>query len=357
MDTLLLSDRESPMSPVPNRPQQPPQAASIPSEPESPESPESPAAVDAPQLMRPIARPPAPPIPVAPPPPAPTPPPPAPVAVVVEPEPEPENNRQRPIPAPSEPTQYRAIGLVRGVYHPSDDQFTRGNMVAADGTEVEAVLLGRVMSLVKNHLPLDKEHLWVVYPRTREREQTLHLQVVGVWEPENLNQDEADEAEYQPSSEVEDNYFSIRGEVVFYSPEDKKAIVKIQQTLRKKGESGQQKAFKLNLEGELNSHKCLGYFWDFQVSRADQALVIQQGTPIAMVPPRKKSAEERSGGGGRRPGGFRRAAPGGGGGKPSFRPPAGKPVGPPQKREGTNPAPKPIKRSDKAAPSESKPEG
>ena len=82
-------------------------------------------------------------------------------------EPVPTDGRQRPIPPPSEPTQYRAIGVVRGTYHPSDEQFTRGNMVMADGSHVEAVLLGRVMSLVRNHLQLDQEHVWVVYPRQR----------------------------------------------------------------------------------------------------------------------------------------------------------------------------------------------
>ncbi|MHC5730419.1 MAG: hypothetical protein ACYTXY_41190, partial [Nostoc sp.] len=35
-------------------------------------------------------------------------------------------NRQQPIPPPSEPMQYRAIGLVRGRYHASSEQFTQG---------------------------------------------------------------------------------------------------------------------------------------------------------------------------------------------------------------------------------------
>ncbi len=115
-------------------------------------------------------------------------------AVPVEPAPEPAgSSRHCPIPPPSEPKQYRAIGLVRGRYVATEEQFTRGEMTTSDGTAVEAVLLGRVMSLVKNHLDLNEEHLWVVYPRTREIEQDLHLQIVGVWEPEKLQKvDEAD---------------------------------------------------------------------------------------------------------------------------------------------------------------------
>src|SRR5689334_6494987 len=70
-------------------------------------------------------------------------------------------DRQQPIPPPSEPMQYRAIGLVRGRYCASDEQFTQGILLTTDGVELNAVLLGRIMSLVKNHLDLEKEHLWV----------------------------------------------------------------------------------------------------------------------------------------------------------------------------------------------------
>ena len=103
--------------------------------------------------------------------------------------PEPAAMRAQPIPPPSEPMQYRAIGLVRGKYAPSEEQFTRGNLHAEEGTEIDAVLLGRVMSLVKNHLDLEQPHLWVVYPRTRQNDDKLHVQIVGVWEPEKLNRD------------------------------------------------------------------------------------------------------------------------------------------------------------------------
>ncbi|MDJ0554439.1 MAG: hypothetical protein QNJ68_08380 [Microcoleaceae cyanobacterium MO_207.B10] len=98
--------------------------------------------------------------------------------------------RQHPIAPPSEPKQYRAIGLVRGRYQPSTEQFTRGNLQTPDGSEIDAVLLGRVMSLLKNHLDLETEHLWVVYPRTRQQNDDLHLQIMGVWEPETLKRSE-----------------------------------------------------------------------------------------------------------------------------------------------------------------------
>ncbi|MGB3494888.1 MAG: hypothetical protein WBA57_19315 [Elainellaceae cyanobacterium] len=121
-----------------------------------------------------------------------------------------ESDALRPLPIPpaSEPMQYRAIGLIRGKYMPSEDQFTRGNLLTDDGTEVDAVLLGRVMSLVKKHIELDEPHLWVVYPRTRNKDSQLHAQIVGVWEPERLNRDdddfdEADEADESEPSDLE----------------------------------------------------------------------------------------------------------------------------------------------------------
>ncbi|MGF1512088.1 MAG: hypothetical protein ACFB5Z_00095 [Elainellaceae cyanobacterium] len=98
--------------------------------------------------------------------------------------------RQVPIPPASEPLQYRAIGLIRGVYQPSEEQFTRGNIMAEDDTSIDAVLLGRVMSLVKKHVDLAQPHLWVVYPRTRPNNNDLHAQIVGIWEPESLRQDD-----------------------------------------------------------------------------------------------------------------------------------------------------------------------
>lgn len=261
----------------------------------------------------------------------------------------PSLTRQQPIPPPSEPKQYRAIGLVRGRYTPSEEQFTRGVMMTNDGTEVEAVLLGRVMSLVRNHLDLEQEHLWVVYPRTREMRQDLHVQIVGVWEPEKLNKAEEPsetdtplEAPPEPSPsaapssspessdpDLDENYFSIRGEVVFYSAEEQQIVVKIQQAPRKTAD--REKAFKLRLDGVLSSPKALGYFWDLQVQRRSAALVVTSGTPIGLVPPKKKTASagiKRAGD--RRPpqrkarpsGGARSAAPTGS----SHREPLPKPV-------------------------------
>ena len=99
--------------------------------------------------------------------------------------------RAHPISPVTEPMQYRAIGVVRGQYVPADpDQPTRGLIRTADGSELEAVVLGRLLTLMRRHLDLALPHLWVVYPRSRDENQ-LHLQMVGVWEPSTLSQGES----------------------------------------------------------------------------------------------------------------------------------------------------------------------
>jgi len=217
-----------------------------------------------------------------------------------------DSNRQQPIPPPSEPMQYRAIGLVRGRYSSSAEQFTQGTLTATDGTEINAVLLGRIMSLVKNHLDLEQEHLWVVYPRSGQQDASLHLQIVGVWEPEKLSRQipaterpTLEEKTVAPSQgskvstpeavqlslEIEDGYFSVRGEVIYQSVSDGHFVVKIKQAPRK--ESEQPKYFKLKLQGNLGT-KAVGQFWDLQVKRQAETLMLQEGVAIAVLPSKPK---------------------------------------------------------------------
>ncbi|MBW4559458.1 MAG: hypothetical protein KME59_26815 [Trichormus sp. ATA11-4-KO1] len=236
-------------------------------------------------------------------------------------------NRQQPIPPPSEPMQYRAIGLVRGRYCASSEQFTQGTLLTADGVELNAVLLGRIMSLVKNHLDLEKDHLWVVYPRTRQENDTLHIQIVGVWEPENLakqptDEDEQDSGSQQlqttdddvpenqeestneliSSSELPDGSFSVRGEVVYQSFDAKSLVVKIKQAPRKP--TDKPKYFKLKLRGVLTT-KAVGKFWDFKAKREADVLVVENAEAIADLPKKRRppfKGGPRSGGGsGRKP--------------------------------------------------------
>lgn len=200
-------------------------------------------------------------------------------------------SRPQPIPPPSERMQYRAIGVVRGRYVPaSEEEFNRGILITEDGVEIETVLLGQVMNLIKKYLDLNEPHLWVVYPRTRDVDKEvvkLHLQIVGVWEPERLQKTSGTAAD--PG--VNDGYFSVRGEVIFNSQEKNFVVVKIQQLPRRRGEAP--KAFKLKLEGTVPM-KSPGYFWDFQVQRQGTSLVVQEATTVGILPPRKIKKSKKS---------------------------------------------------------------
>lgn len=193
--------------------------------------------------------------------------------------------RAHPIPPPGDKMQYRAIGLLKGKYTPSADHFNQGILLTEDGTIIDAVLLGRIMSLLKKHLSLEEQHLWVVYPRPRQKEGNLHAQIVGVWEPEKLTQNEASASSYSASPlPIEDGFFSIRGEVVYQSEQEQCIIVKIRQSPRK--QEKKPRFFKLTLTGTLNQ-KAVGRFWDLQVQRQGNALVVQSAEDIGVVPKRK----------------------------------------------------------------------
>jgi len=217
--------------------------------------------------------------------------------------------RDHPIPPVTEPLQYRAIGVVRGVYVPADpEQLTRGAIHTADGQELEAVVLGRLLTLMRRHLNLAQPHLWVVYPRSRE-EGGLHLQMVGIWEPSTLAATEAPSADGESPAEPPfadgeppvpgadalpegDDYFSVRGELVFTKPETGDLVVKVRQLPR----ADQRPApFKLQLRGEVPlTH--LRHFVSLDLRRQGQSLTVEGLEVLAPV------AKRGSRGGKDRPG-------------------------------------------------------
>lgn len=226
--------------------------------------------------------------------------------------------RQHPISPVTEPTQYRAIGVVRGLYVPSDpEQLTRGLIRTADGSEIEAVVLGRLLTLMRRHLDLSVPHLWVVYPRSRE-EQQLHLQMVGIWEPSTLAG--ADEANRNGDDRNDDNgqgldgpdpdrlaegddYFSVRGELIYTRPETGDLVVKVKQKPRPDG--SRPVPFKLQLRGEVPlTH--LRHFVALDLRRQEQQLCLEHFEVLGPVaqrgnrggkgrPPAGKGRSDRAG--------------------------------------------------------------
>ena len=244
-----------------------------------------------------------------------------------------------PIPPASEPLQYRAIGLILGKYVPSSEEFNQGMVLADDGAEIDAVILGRIMSLIKNHLDLEQSHLWVVYPRIRKEDNKLHAQIMGVWDPQLVIKPLNSPTDAQPSEpaletiptienlEIPNSYFSIRGEVIYQSRETREIFVKIRQAPKKKTE--EERYFKIRLVGDL-PQKLVGNFWDFDVVRTDNNLEIRSANFVAPL----RAKLPRKGGG----------KPPSEGDKRPYRPsdPDGSLV--PQSDPG-RPKPAPIKRS------------
>jgi len=222
--------------------------------------------------------------------------------------------------------QYRAIGVVRGTYVPNDpEQLTRGTIQTEDGTAIEAVVLGRVLTLMRRHLDLSKPHLWVAYPRYREADQ-LHLQLVGVWEPSTLAAtaiatEPAAEPATEPATEPAaalaedlagddlpegDGYFSVRGELIYTRPEDGDLVVKIRQQPRADG--SRPTPFKLQLKGAMPPEH-LRHFVALDLRRQGQELHLEQHEVIGPVPQRGgkgRGGRPGRGGGPARSGGPRR---------------------------------------------------
>ena len=277
--------------------------------------------------------------------------------------------RQHPISPVTEPTQYRAIGVVRGQYVPADpEQPTRGMIRTADGSEIEAVVLGRLLTLMRRHLDLAEPHLWVVYPRTREQNH-LHLQMVGVWEPSTLDQDhqplpdgaaqdgsdaevagepaaatataasgleteptagaglsgdapQAVVSEQDPESGLAspvaatsaaassgadalpegDDYFSVRGELIYTRPETGDLVIKVRQQPRPDG--SRPVPFKLQLRGEIPLEH-LRHFVSLDLRRQGQQLNLESLEVLEPVAQRgnrggkgRRGGPEKGGGGG-----------------------------------------------------------
>jgi hypothetical protein len=206
--------------------------------------------------------------------------------------------RKLPISPPSHPQQYRAIGLIRGIYEPSAEQMTKGTLTTTEGTPIDSVLLGRLISLIKNHIDLTQEHLWVVYPRTRQTDNHLHVQIVGVWEPETLDKDPTkDSAPTSPSPSpatpdeiAPDEFFSIRGEAVYASNDKQVVILKIRQAPKKETEEA--KYFKIKLKGTL-SDRPIGHFWELTAQLHDSDLVIQEANDLGMIKKKPLLRSER----------------------------------------------------------------
>ena len=181
---------------------------------------------------------------------------------------------KNPIPKVTNQFQFRAIGIVNGKFIPQDNKkFNRGFLIDDNGERIETVVLGKALSLLKKHIDLKKSYFWVVYPKNKNT-QNLHLQVAGIWDPYQLNDFPSDSSKTNFSKlleelDLKDNYFSVRGELVFVNTKKKEFVIKICPTIKSKNLKN--KNFKLVIKGEL-SIEILHSFVSLDINRDGNSL-------------------------------------------------------------------------------------
>ena len=125
------------------------------------------------------------------------------------------------------------------------------------------------------------------------------MQISGIWEPSTLNKDVSEKADLNQHSSSKfdsddllegDDYFSIRGELIFTKPEEKEVVIKI----RQKPRNQQKKAlpFKVNLEGEVPLN-CLKHFISFDVRRVNYQLLVEDFQIIGPLSQQQKNSKSR----------------------------------------------------------------
>ncbi len=181
---------------------------------------------------------------------------------------------KNPIQPVTDPLQYRAIGIVNGKFTPYDTELlNKGLITDNEGEKIETVVLGKALSLLKKHIDLNKNYYWVVYPKNKDT-QNLHLQVAGIWDPVELNDLPKNSSKINFSKlleelDLKDNYFSVRGELVFVNKSKKEIVIKICSTSKLKNLKN--KNFKLVIKGEL-SLELLNNFLSLDVNRDGNSL-------------------------------------------------------------------------------------
>jgi len=161
---------------------------------------------------------------------------------------------KNPIPKVTNQLQHRAIGIINGKFTPHDsEQLNRGILIDNKGEKIETVVLGKALSLLKKHIDLKKSYYWIVYPKNKNT-QNLHLQIAGIWDPYQLNDFPNDSSKTNFTKLLEElnlknNYFSIRGELVFVNTQKKEIVIKVCTAIKSKNLKN--KNFKLVIKGEL----------------------------------------------------------------------------------------------------------
>ena len=185
---------------------------------------------------------------------------------------------KNPIPKVTNRLQHRAIGIINGKFTPhSSEQLNRGFLIDNKDEKIETVVLGKALSLLKKHIDLKKNYYWIVYPKNKNT-QSLHLQVAGIWDPYQLNDFPNDSSKTNflkllEELDLKDNYFSVRGELVFVNTQKKEIVMKICSAMKSKNIKN--KNFKLVIKGEI-SLEHLHSFVSLDINRNGNSLELMK---------------------------------------------------------------------------------
>mgnify|MGYP005731356525 FL=1 len=157
-----------------------------------------------------------------------------------------------PIQKVTENLQNRAIGIIYGSYKPSNSEsLNKGILKDQNNLPLDTVVLGKTLPLIKKYIDFNKKYFFIVYPRNKNSD-NLHLQIAGIWDPNSLNKEQKDYTqnnhEILKNFDLKDNYFSIRGKLIFVKIPEKEVIIKITPS---KLLNNKNKSFKLILKAEL----------------------------------------------------------------------------------------------------------
>ncbi len=181
---------------------------------------------------------------------------------------------KNPIPKVTNQLQHRAIGIINGKFTPiSSEQLNKGFLIDNKDEKIETVVLGKALSLLKKHIDLKKSYYWIVYPKNKNT-RNLHLQVAGIWDPYQLNDfpngsSKTNFSKLLEELDLKDNYFSVRGELVFVNSKNKEFVIKICPAIKSK--NFKNKNFKLAIKGEL-SLDLLHSFVSLDINREGNSL-------------------------------------------------------------------------------------
>ena len=181
-----------------------------------------------------------------------------------------------PIPKVTNNKQFRAIGIVFGMYKPIDNNLlNKGFIEDSSGLNIDAVVLGKALPLIKKFINFENKYYWIVYPRNKNSD-NIHLQIAGIWDPNNFkNNDENIKKTHDLllSLDLKDNLFSIRGKLIFINTQEKDLIIKICPSRQNKNKKN--KSFKILVKGEI-SMKYINSFVSLEVIRKDNTLFMEK---------------------------------------------------------------------------------